>query len=110
MIRQTWRNLDRLRERLKLWLSTSTGFIPHNLNAQIDTPLASFVDHEELILSRYLAARREPSGKAVKAVPEGLRPSANLAINVGNRWFSFCRRTPVGMLKQRRENYFRHHG
>jgi len=37
-----------------LLISTSTGFIPHNLNAQIDNPLASLVDHAELILPPYL--------------------------------------------------------
>jgi len=62
-------------------VSTSTDFIPHNLNASIDTPLASFVDHREMLLLRSLAARRKPSGTSATVLPEGLRPSANLAAN-----------------------------
>jgi len=68
-----------------LEISTSTGFIPHNLNAQIDTPLAGFVDYSEMILLRCLAARRKPSGASATAIPEDLRPCANLAINAARR-------------------------
>jgi len=38
-----------------------------------------------MILLRHLAARRKPSGTSAAAIPEGLLPSANLAMNADSR-------------------------
>ena len=61
-----------------------------NLSASIDTPLASFVEHTEMILQRDLAARRDPSGTSAAAITEGLRPSANQTINAASHGCLFC--------------------